>query len=441
MLFKLHTHIFIVGILAFGIMASMVMERAMSIMTLGAFFAFITQQGLVLFFSQDNHTDYSEKTLFYTVLIYISLLAVVLMLISLYYEGDTFMFSKTDAMLYFDACMKKIDMGLIKGFAIMMKNGSFDDWGAVVFDTFVMYIIPSKYFLNTIYTFFGAISAVFLYKIGKNFMPDSYAFLASLGYATSSYMVFFNCTFLKEPLFIFIVISAYYNLYNAISRQSAWSLFCAGFCLLLGVFFRPAVVAFIAMSIFTYYGITEWGKAISLFLIGIVLVILVVSFSFMQSAADAYTAGGDVDAIFANNNSGSYSSTFNYFVSYYSAFFGPFPTLFSKSEEPSRLIFYGAGLMYKLFLIIPFWIGIFYSIKKKNIAMIPLAMFTLLEMASTGYIYASLELRKVLLHIPLTYIIAFYGLFQLFQSVKIPFAVEMSSFLIIVGMLMLWNVR
>jgi hypothetical protein len=73
--------------------------------------------------------------------------------------------------------------------------------------------------------------------------------------------------------------------------------------------------------------------------------------------------------------------------------------------------------------------------------MIPLAMFTLLEMASTGYIYASLELRKVLLHIPLTYIIAFYGLFQLFQSVKIPFAVEMSSFLIIVGMLMLWNVR
>ena len=84
-------------------------------------------------------------------------------------------------------------------------------------------------------------------------------------------------------------------------------------------------------------------------------------------------------------------------MSDFGAFLGPFPTLFPKIDGPARISYYGAGLMYKLFLVIPFWAGVFYAIKERVIMMIPLIVFILVEMFATAAICASLELRKVLL--------------------------------------------
>jgi hypothetical protein len=44
--------------------------------------AFVTQMALLLYYSKDDYTDYSEQSLFYTVLIYTFLLEVFFMLIS-----------------------------------------------------------------------------------------------------------------------------------------------------------------------------------------------------------------------------------------------------------------------------------------------------------------------------------------------------------------------
>ena len=270
-------------------------------------------------------------------------------------------------------------------------------------------------------------------------MPDSYAFLAAMSYGTSSYIILFHCTFLKESLFIFVVICTVYYLYQFITNQSRYSLLAVALCLALLLLFRPAVAGMIAVSAFVYYGITQKGKAISLFLYAAAAGGFLISLKMIQGMVDSYTAGGDVDSVIAYRSNGSYSGSFNYFVSFFGAFLGPFPAFFSKSDSPSRLVFYGAGLMNKLFLVIPFWAGLLYSIKNRALEMLPLILFVLLEMVSAGYICASLELRKVL-HMPFMYILSFYGLYRWFQPVRLTHFFTFFTYAVVIGILFFWNV-
>ena len=106
MLYKLHINIFIVGLLTIGFIATMVMEKVLFMMTFAPLLAFITQLGLLLYFSRDTDTEYSDKTLFSVVFSYTFLLGVFFILLSLYYDDDTFLFSKMDALFYYKEAMK-----------------------------------------------------------------------------------------------------------------------------------------------------------------------------------------------------------------------------------------------------------------------------------------------------------------------------------------------
>lgn len=440
MIYKLHTYIFIVGFLAIGFIFAMTYARSFSVMSLAPIIAFITQMSLLLHYSSDEHNDYSERTLFYSVLIYTFFVGIFFMLISAYYEGDTFLFSKTDAMFYYKESMKVTELGLFGNMTRIINNFDDDDWGSLLFDTFVLYIYPSKFLLNAIYTILGAVSSVFMYRMGKVYMPGKYAFLAALAYATSSYIIFFNCSFLKESIFVFLVVSALYCQHRSIVSPSSRSLF--GVAVLVGLifFFRPAVALFICMSIFLYYGIVKRKHAIGFFLLLGALAGIVVSLALMQKMFDNYAAGGDLDVVIGENNNGSYSSGFNYVVSIFAGFFGPFPSLFPKVTGPSYLEFLGVGLVYKLFIVIPFWIGTYYIIKDQVYGLFPILIFTVVEMLMTGLVCASLELRKVILHVPFMYIISFFGLFNMFTRLRSVKPAIMISFLYAVSVTFLWNV-
>ena len=440
MLYKLHTIFLILGLLTIGFMAVVVYEKSFSIITLGSVVAFVTQGGLLLHFSREEDRNYSEKTLFFAVLLYSIFLGTIFIWISYYYDRDTFMFSKTDAMLYYNISMHVAESGFRSGLRTIMNNYAFDDWGALIFDSIVMSILPYKLFLNAVYMILGAFSSVLLFRVGQHFMPVSYAFIAALTYGTSSYIILFHCTFLKESLFIFIVICTIYYLYRFITEQSRYTFLGIVLCLAILLLFRPAVAGMIAISTFLYFGITQNGRAISLFLYAAAIGGFLVSLKMVQGMVDSYTAGGDVDAVIAYRSNGSYSGSFNYFVSFFGAFFGPFPAFFSKTDTPSRLVFYGAGLMNKLFLVIPFWAGVLYSLKNRIIEMIPLILFILLEMVSAGYICASLELRKVLLHMPFMYILAFYGLYRWFQPVRLTHLFTFFTYLVVISVSFFWNV-
>ena len=271
-------------------------------------------------------------------------------------------------------------------------------------------------------------------------MPDSYAFAGAMAYGTSSFLITFHCTFLKESLFVFFIICTMYHLCRGLHRESnsAYPFTILFLCILF--FFRPAVAAFIIISFMIYIAVKQHGSALSFFFYLAVVLGLAISIKYMMDMADRYSTSYE-EKTELSGNAKAYSGGFNVFVNLFGGFFGPFPTLFTKHESgPTTIQFYSAALTYRLFMILPFLGGIYIVLKNKVIELLPITIFILVEMLATGIIAASLELRKVMPHIPFTYIISFYGLSkwqdsQVFQ--RIP---KFLVYGIAIGILVLWNI-
>ena len=440
MLYKLNNNIFICGLLSICMIGCWLNQDAFDMMAVGTLLAFISQMSLLLYFSKEGRDTYSEKTLFVVVFLYSLMLGTVYMTLSYIYEGDTFMLTKADAINYYNLSMRAYDVGFFPNMAYIAKLYEFDDWGSFTFDCFLMSIIPDKLFLNFVYMLLGGISSVMLFRICRHYMPDSYAFVAALAYCTSSFLILFHCTFLKESLFTTIIISTMYNLCRLINKESCFAPF--GLIVSTGLlfFFRPAVAAFIIMSIFAYFAIKQHGSALSLFMYTAGVVIFFVALQYMMSIADRYSSGA-ADKLEVSGNAKAYSGGFNTFVNLFGGFFGPFPTLFTKPDSaPTTLQFYGPGLVYRLFLVFPFFAGIYFIFKKKVLELFPITIFILAEMLASGMVVASLDLRKVMPHISFTYIVSFYGLSKWQEanvSRRIP---EASIYVLAIGLMVMWNI-
>ena len=440
MLYKWHYNIFIIGLLTISLIGIWTNQFSFDLMALGTMVAFVSQMSLLLFFAQNEGGRFAEKTLFVIVLIYSILLGVVFMSLSEYFDGDTFMLTKKDAMLYYKGSMRANDVGFIENAAYIMKVRDFDDWGAFLYDSFLMSIIPSKFFLNFSYMLTGAISSVLLFRIGRHYMPEAYAFVGAMAYGTSSFLIMFHCTFLKESLFVFLVICTLYHLCMGMHQENNHAYPFAVLFLFLLFFFRPAVAAFVILSFAVYVAVKQHGSALSFFFYLAVIVGLVISLKYMMDMADRYSTSYD-EKTELSGNAKAYSGGFNVFVNLFGGFFGPFPTLFTKHETgPSTIQYYGAGLTYRLFMIFPFLGGLYLIIKNKVLELFPIVIFILVEMLATGMIAASLELRKVMPHIPLTYIVSFYGLSKWQESKVLQRFPNALVFSVAIGILLLWNV-
>jgi len=102
------------------------------------------------------------------------------------------------------------------------------------------------------------------------------------------------------------------------------------------------------------------------------------------------------------------SIPFTYAVNTLSQLIGPLPTV--VSSDKIHLMLYGPGLIYRVLLSFPFWLGVKYIYKSKNYILYPLVIFVLMEMSALTIIMEGLELRKALPHLPFVFIIAFWFL-------------------------------
>ena len=268
-------------------------------------------------------------------------------------------------------------------------------------------------------------------------MPKSYAFLAALAYSSSSFTIYYNCTFLKEPVFLFVITGCFYHLYQIIKYQSPSSAIFFVIFIFALMFLRPALIAFIVVSTFVYYGISH---AISVFFYIGAAGGLVVSLAVMQELFDSYTLGGSLDTLSDSRSNAVYSGSFNLFVSLFGAFLGPFPSLFAKLTGPSHLEYVASGLVYKLFIVFPVWYGVYAAFRNKVIELIPIILFIVIEMTLTGFIFASLELRKVIVHVPFMFILSFYGMYKGFVLNPMNRFSTFPIYLFAVGVMLLWNV-
>lgn len=440
MLYKLQNNIFICSLLVFGWMACWLYQRSLDLMTAGSFAAFVSQMALLLYYAKANRTVYSEKALFIVVFLYSLMLGTLYMTVSYIYDGDTFMFNKSDALLYYKDSIRAYDVGLLPNLQFIMKKWGFDDWGSFFFDSLLMSIIPDKLFLNFAYMLFGAISSVLLFRIGRHYMPDAYAFLGALAYGTSSYLVAFHCTFLKESLFVTLVICTMYNICRTVHKESSFAPVGTIFFSFLLFFFRPAVAAFIIISFSLYLAVKLRNSAVSVFMYIAVFVVFIIALQYMVDMAERYSSGGE-EKLALSGNDKAYSGGFNTFVNLFGGFCGPFPTFFTRlGEKPTFIQFYAPGLTYKLFLILPFWSGVYFVIKNRVFQLLPIVAFVLVEMLACGMVVASLELRKVMPHIPLTYIVSSYGLSQWAGTDFLQRIPEALIYILAIGILLLWNI-
>ena len=260
MLYRLHNTYFLVGLFAVGFLAVMKYDRAFNLVTLGNVIAYVSQFFLLIYFSREKYVFYTKRALFGTVLVYYLLMCSLFMYISYVLDDDTFMFCKMDAWFYYTNGMKSAEIGFLENVNRLVHRYPFDDWGALVTSSLLMSIIPHKFFMNAFYMLLGAISSVMLFHMGKRFMPEVYAFEAALAYGISSFMVFFHCTFLKESLFLFLVISSIYFFFRAAIEKKYLAFLGVLVTTGLTVFFRTAVAAFIVMSFVAYYAISQKGN-------------------------------------------------------------------------------------------------------------------------------------------------------------------------------------
>ena len=121
MLYKLQNNIFICCLLVFCAMACWLHQRSLDLMVAGSLVAFVSQMALMLYFSKLDRSSYSEKALFVVVLLYSLMLGTIFMAISYIYDGDTFMFNKSDALLYYKDSIRAYDVGLLPNLQFIMN--------------------------------------------------------------------------------------------------------------------------------------------------------------------------------------------------------------------------------------------------------------------------------------------------------------------------------
>ncbi len=364
---------------------------------------FASYAGILYFSCNKPDSFYTSSRLCTTVFLYSIVVVSSYMVMSDYYTGNTFLFSTNDARIYEKYSFHIKDLSFEEAFSYISRILNYEDWGAPMTMAFILKIIPSKIFLNCCYVIMNTISAFCLFDIGKSIMSKQYAFIAVLTYTISSYALYFCGTFLKEEIMLFGVILSFFLFYRYWHSKKLLYALGAIIAAVFIVFFRPAILLFILAAFFSLLLLGEKSNIKVMFFLLILILAFVGGIALIQTAADKYIAGGNVDETYMFKN----TTLFQKVVISIGAILGPFPELLQVTETLRKVPLYGAGLLLKFVLFFAFWKGAIYAIRSREVEVYPLLVFSLLETFALVLVF-ELELRKFLPHIPFYILLAFW---------------------------------
>ena len=237
-------------------------------------------------------------------------------------------------------------------------------------------------------------------------MSRKYAYLSALSYAISSFMIFFNGSFLKESSFVFFVILLINSIYNFIIEKRKISLIYIVIYSCVLLLFRPAVVVCVICGFSVYYFVRKGYGVYKLGLILLVILFISYLLSSLLSIFNHYTLSGDIAKLMLTKDTKyGLSREMTYILNWFGSFCGPFPSILGTNMTSC---FYGSGLLYK-FLLLPFAIiGLVKVVKLRIDYMFPLLVFFVLESFFAALVQKGMELRLTLPHIFIYYIFAFW---------------------------------
>jgi len=400
---------FVIGFFIYWILYIFQIDRV-TLASLGSLFCFVTSGLIISHFCDINEEAYFSKgRLSLYIILYAILIVCTFWYISYYYEGDTYIFSKVDAFKYEKHSLKMASLPLKDAFKYISRVWRYGDWGAPFMMSTILRIIPSKVFLNFVYILFGSIGSIYLFCLGRFFMDKKWAFIMSFSFYSSSFALYFHGTFLKESFFMILVVGMIYHFYKFISTNFLLHIIIFLLYSISIIYFRAAVVFFFWAAILIHFLFSNKRKITSIIVIISAIIIMMLLSTYIIEEYNRYTLEGDYDRVriygFTNETIG-----FGYFVNWVSSLFGPFPSIIS--EKSHRVVLYSSGLLLKVFLSFPMWLGIFKAFKKKESFLYPIIFFTLIETFILGFLNKSFELRLGLPHYQAFFLISFWYLSQ-----------------------------
>jgi len=411
MLKKIHKIYFIVGFLLYSILTLQLSSNTlMGVFSLNLF-NFITYY-FVLYISLNMISkNYNKKYLVLLVLLYTLVLIFLYNSISYNYTNNYFVFSAADALFYHDSTIAIIDKPFgqaIDAYFSSHSNIGFDDLGMIIVLYPLYQIAETNLILNAFYLLVSLLTALSMFSLSKNFMSRKYAYMATLTYSLSSFVIFFHSSGLKESFMVFLIIVAFDYYYRFLRKKNPLYLIVFVFSIAFLLLFRPAIPVFIVGAIGLGSLLTKKSglgvKAIGLFL----LIVLFANINLLIEVVNRYMSGGFEMLIYARESEGMIKGSidFTYAVNILAQLIGPLPTL--VSSEKVMLTLFAPGLIYRVLLAIPFWIGVRYIFKTKSYLLYPIVLFILMEMSALALLMEGLELRKSMPHIAMVYIVAFW---------------------------------
>ncbi|HQH19379.1 MAG TPA: hypothetical protein PKZ43_07470 [Bacteroidales bacterium] len=446
MLKRINQYYLIFGSILFLLFLPKVNEYYYSIY-LANFISLLSFGFIIKYFNGKNEKYYNKTNLLITVFVYSIFFVGINKFLSYYYTGNFFVFSEADAEVYHLEAQKMIQKTFGDGIHSFLSEYSFEDLGAVLVISTLYRVIESNLFVNVFYLLLSLYTGVGIFKIGQHLMPNKFSFLSALTFSISSFYLWFNSSGLKESVLVFLVIQCFLNYYNFLKlRKPKYIVYLILFLLSL-MLFRPAIMFLIIGAMALGILLSRRKNVAGIFLSIILFAIIVFAGSYITFILNKFM-GGDIDQMIAGKESEGMIKggvIFTYLVNTIAGLIGPFPTLLPN--EKTLLSFYAPGLIYKIFISIPFLFGIVYVFIKKKFIYYPIALFVLLEMSSLVFILEALELRKSLPHFPFIYLISF-GFISSYASGEINKKRRKSiitifnfSFIIIFFLILYWNYR
>lgn len=405
--------------------------------------AFVSFGVVIWVTSSQKSSFFTKEKLGLTVFVYSLFVVGLYHILSYSIDGDTFVFSKIDAILYFNGSMSMSKMRIGESFRYLSNTYGFDDWGAFVWISSMFRIISSKLFLNFSYCVLGTSSALMLFNIGRNFMPRRYAYIAALTFSIASFTLFFHASGLKETVMIFLIIASFNSFYTFFRFRNFLYLLIAFLLALSILLFRVPTSLLLILS----FGITlilMYSKGILLPIIGVITALIVYSSSFFLSYTyDRYLRGGDVDLIVERKMELAGGGGFvNQMADPLAAMIGPFPSVVAKDINRTPLLV--PGLLYRLLLAFPFLLGTFYVFRYKYTKLYPLVFFFLINAVGVALSVKGLEVRLSFPHLAMMYLVAFWLLaIYDYRRVKrqLPTKVIYGCLACVVAICLIWNLR
>ncbi len=366
-----------------------------------------------------NEEYYSYGRLATTVFCYSIPFVFILLDASFYYTGDSFYWDYTDPYAYAIVDQKIVDneTPFFEQPALIHKlwpDWNFEDWGASMTQSLFLNLIQSRYFLFISQTLVGTLGAMLMFDFGKIIMHPAYAYMAALSYSISSFSIFYYASFRKEIFMVIIVIASFWAFYKYLESKKKIFMMLAIIITFFMIFFRAAVAILMLGGIMSYFGAKKLNKNNAGPVAFVSFAILAISFPILLAKLSSFA-----DDLSRNEN---YVDTtpFGIAVSSIGVLIGPFPQLLQIGiTKMSQLPWYGPGLLLKFILFLAFWNGFILCLKKWEITILPIFVFTILEMLALAVMNDGLELRKAMPHISTFYIAAFWFISKYDESVTL----------------------